>query len=364
MLCVRKPDNSLRLCVDYRLLNAKTVADNQPIPKVQETLKNLGGNRWFTTLDQGKAYHQGFMSEKSQSWGLYEFVRKPFGLSQAQGAFQRFTERVIGSDLRDVIAIPYLDDVICFRKNFYEHLEHLRIIFKRLRESGIKLKPRKCKMFRKQVQFMGRVVTEQGYTLDPKSIEAVTSLRSQTPRTVGDVRKLLDFLSYFWRWIPQFVAITKPLYNLTSTLKEPKRQQKTHTSKRNNKRNQLSSSIPVQWTDDHQLAIEKLTVHLTKAPFLAFPQHGKPFAVHVDACEYGLDTAPYQRQDGKLRVIAYGSPAEKNYSLHSGKLEFLALKWSVTEFFRGYLCYSNDFVVYTDNNPLTYLLSTAKLNAT
>ena len=192
---MRKPDNSLRLCVDYQSLNAKTVADKHPILKVQETLENLGGSRWFSTSDQGKA----FMTP----WGLYEFARIPFGLSQAPGAFQRFMERVIGSDLRDVIAIPYLDDVICFSKTFDEHLEHLRIIFKHLRESGIKLKPGKCKMFRKQVQFLGRVVSEQGYTLDLTSIEAVTSLQSQTPRTAGDVRKLLGFLSYFRRWIPQ-----------------------------------------------------------------------------------------------------------------------------------------------------------------
>ena len=94
--------------------------------------------------------------------------------------------------------------------------------------------------------------------------------------------------------------------------------------------------------------------HLTEAPFLAFPQYDKPFAVHVDACGYGLGIALYQRQDVKLRVIAYGSRtltmAEKNYSLHSGKLEFLALKCSVTEFLRDYLYYSYDFVVYTDNN--------------
>ena len=223
-------------------------------------------------------------------------------------------------------------------------------------------------MFRKQVQFPGRVVSEQGYTLDPKSKEAVTSLRSQTPRTVGDVRKLLGFLSYFQQWIPQFSTIAKPLYDLTSTSKKPKTQQKTHTWKRNNKCSQLSLSIQVQWTDHHQLAVEKLISHLTEAPFLAFPQYDKPFVVHVDACEYCLGTALYQWQDGKLRVIAYGSrtltPAKKNYSLHSRKLEFLALKWSVTEFFRDYLYYSNDFVVYTDNNPLTYALSTAKLNAT
>ena len=100
---------------------------------------------------------------------------------------------------------------------------------------------------------------------------------------------------------------------------------------------------------------------------MAFLQYDKPFAVHVDACKYGSGTALYQRQEGKLRVIAYGSrtltPVENNYPLHSGKLEFVALKWSVTEFFRDYLYYSNDFVVHTDN-PLTYVLSTAKLNAT
>ena len=176
------------------------------------------------------------------SLGTDEFVRIPFGLSQAPGAFQPFMERVIGSELPDLIAIPYLDD-IC--KTFDEHIEHLRILFKRLRESGFKLKPRKCKMFRKQVQFLGRVVSEQGYTLDPKSIEAVTRLRSQTPQTVGDVRKLLGFLSYFRRWIPQFSTIAKPLYDLTSTSKELKTQQKTRTWKRNNKCSHLSSSIQV-----------------------------------------------------------------------------------------------------------------------
>ena len=136
---------------------------------------------------------------------------------------------------------------------------------------------------------------------------------------------------------PSVSTIAKPLYDLTSTSKEQKTQQNSRTWKRNNKRSQLSSSIQVQWTDNNQLPVEKLISHVTEALFLAFNQYGKPFTVHVDACEYGLGTALYQRQDGKLQVIAYGSwtltSAEKNYPLHSGKLEFLALKWSVTEFF-------------------------------
>ena len=101
---------------------------------------------------------------------------------------------------------------------------------------------------------------------------------------------------------------------------------------------------------------------------MASPNFELPFVLHTDASGEGLGAVLYQEQGSTLRVVGYGSrtltPAERNYHLHSGKLEFLALKWAITDKFRDYLFYAPSFVVFTDNNPLTYVMSSAKLNAT
>ena len=372
VVCVRKKDGTLRLCVDYRQLNGRTIPDRHPLPRVAETLQSLGGNSWFSLLDQGKAYHQGFIKEEHRHltafvtpWGLYEWVRIPFGLCNAPGGFQRYMEQCL-EGLRDDICIPYLDDVLVYSSDFDSHIEHLRIVFKRLRDNGIKLKPKKCELFRNQVKYLGNIVSREGYKADTSNTHALTVLKEQQPKTVGDVRRILGLLNYYRKYIPNFSQIAAPLFDL---LQQPKEINNNNRTNENRKRNgQTSSKQEISWSELHRKTLNTLIDYLTNPPILAYPKYDQPYVLHTDASQLGLGAVLYQSQDGVLRVISYASrtltPAEKRYHLHSGKLEFLALKWAVCDEFRDLLYYAPSFCVYTDNNPLTYVMKSAKLNAT
>ena len=327
IVAVRKKDGGLRLCVDYRELNKRTIPDRHPLPRVQETLDGLIGNKWFSVLDMGKAYHQAFLHTDSRHLGLLEWQRIPFGLMNAPTQFQRFMESCL-DDVRDKFAVPYLDDVLVFSKTFEEHVSHLQIVLQKLKSKEVKLKPQKCELFRDRVKYLGRIVTSEGYYPDPDNNKVVKALSKQSPKTVGDLRHILGLLGYYRRYIKDYAKIARPLFNLLEVKQNESADKSIKT-----KSGQLPSSTLISWKNIHQETLETLIDAITSAPLLAYPDFEKSFIVHTDASEKGLGAVLYQRQEGKLRVISYASrsltPAGKNYKYHSGKLEFLALKWAI-----------------------------------
>ena len=162
------------------------------------------------------------------------------------------------------------------------------------------------------------------------------------------MRSFLGFCNYYRKFIHRHAQIAKPLYKPISGNKAKAKQ------------------AHIVWNEDCERAFQTLKDICSRTPVLAYADYSKPFCVHTDASEMGLGAVLYQAQnDGTTRVITFASRSLSNSEqrYHSSKLEFLALKWAIHERFHEYL-YGSTFDVYTDNNPLTYIMSTAKLDAT
>ena len=352
VVLVRKKDGSLRFCIDLRKLNARTIKDAYSLPRIEDALDSLNGACIFTSLDFKSGYLQVELDESSipltaftvGPLGFYECVRMPFGLTNAPATFQRLMESCLG-ELHLEWCIIYLDDIIIFSKNPDDHLTRLEGVFEHLAKAGLKLKPSKCEFFRSSLKYLGHIVSKNGIATDPRKVKAI--LEWPKPKTVTEVRSFTGFTNYYRRFIKGYAKVASPLHELTSGENGKKKHSK------------------VQWTERCQESFDSLKKICSESPVLAYADYAKPFVLHTDASTTGLGAVLYQKQeDGKERVIAYASRtlnrAERNYDAH--KLEFLALKWAVTDRFHEYL-YGATFEVFTDNNPLTYILSTAKLDA-
>ena len=361
IVLVRKKDSSLRLCIDYRKINEKTIKDSYALPRIEETLDALHGAKWFSSLDLQSGYWQVEIEEADKQktafttpMGFYECNRLPFGLTNAPATFQRLMEKCMG-DLHLKECLIYLDDIIVFSSTFEEHLERLERVLNRLIEYGLKLKPSKCNFFMKEVKYLGHVISERGIETDPDKIKALQEW--PVPSNITELRSFLGFAGYYRRFVKNYSKIAGPLYSLTGG--RPVKRRKTKKTK------PKLVPPPWHWSEECQQAFEELKYRLSQPPILGYVDFTQPFVVHTDASTKGLGAALCQDQDGQTRVIAYASRAlsksERNYPAH--KLEFLALKWAVTQKFHHYL-YGNTFEVHTDNNPLTYVTTTAKLDAT
>ncbi len=361
VVLVRKKDGRLRFCVDYRQLNQRTVRDAYALPRIEETMDYLLGATYFSCLDLRAGYYHIEVDEADKfktaftagPLGFWEFNRLPFGLTNAPATFQRIMEKAMGElHLRECLV--YIDDVIVHGASFDEHLARLGRVFQKLRENKLKLNALKCNFFKRQIHYLGHIVSQNGVATDPDKIAKVADW--PVPRNVQELREFLGFSGYYRKYVRGFSSIARPITELLGGTGTKKK-------KKNGKSPRVQAPV-WKWGPEQQSAFECLKDKLTTPPILAYADYCQPFELHTDASCDGLGAVLYQKQDGHLRVIAYASrslsKSERNYPTH--KLEFLAVKWAVTDKFQEYL-YGNRFTIYTDNNPLTYVLTTAKLDA-
>ena len=220
VVLVKKKNDQLRFCVDFRTVNQVTRKDSFPMPLVSDTLDALSGTQYFTTLDMKSGYWQIELRPSARERtafvthnGLYEFLVMPFGLTNSGASFQR----LMGHYLRGLeyrFALIYIDDVIIFSKSIEDHLVHLEEVFRRLREANVKLNPGKCSFVKQKVDYLGHVVTPDGVSPNPDKIRVVQEF--PTPTNLKELRNFLVRLAnYYRRFIKGFAHIASPLIALT-----------------------------------------------------------------------------------------------------------------------------------------------------
>ena len=283
VVLVRKKDGLLHFCIDFRKLNSLTVKDSHLLPHICETLESLAGAAHYLTFDMKSGFWQVPMDEESKqytaftlgSMGLYECESMPFGLCNALPTSQRLMQNCLG-ELNLTYCLIYLDDVIVFSDTPEEHLRRMRVIFDRLREHDLKLKPSKCDVFKSEINYLAHHVSQKGVLSSKKNLESIA--QCPPPDMYTKVKSFVSLVGHYRCFIKGFAKIAAPLYDLTSGNNKDKK------------------SEHVDLSPEAREAFDRLKAACLQAPILAFPDFNKSFLLETNASGRGLGAVLSQKQ--------------------------------------------------------------------
>ena len=341
VILVKKPDGTDRFCVDYRLINAATIKDNYSLPRLDDSIENLSGATYFSSLDLRQGYWQLPVAPESRQYtafttheGLFHFKRLPFGLCNAPATFQRLMDLLMRG-LKYNTVICYLDDLVVFSKSFSEHLTRLETVFLRLQKANLKLKTNKCFFAKQSIKFLGHIISQEGIKPSPGKIEVIEQIRP--PKNQKNIKQFLGMAGFYRKFIPRFAEIAIPMTKL------------------------LRKNKPFVWDKECQESFDKLKQALTTHPILSFPDFKHQFYLFTDASGVALAGILGQQINDVKTVISYWgktlNKAQQKYSVT--ELEALAVVESVKQF-HTYL-YGHKFTVVTDHSALKWLFTTKNL---
>ena len=341
---VRKPDRSIRLCVDYREVNKVTPLDRHIIPTLPQILDNIGQAAILSKIDLTSGFHQILVEPESRNFttflspkGKYRFIRMSFGLKNAPSHFQRVMEKVL-QPVADCASV-YIDDIVIFSNTWKEHITHLSRVFHCIRQAGLMAKLSKCSFGKTKLQYLGHTIGSGQLAVPEQRVTALAKyIRPITKKTL---RSFLGCVSYYRKFIPKYSDLSAHLSPATS----------------------VSAPKVVVWTADMDSAFNRLKVSLCNHVTLTIPSLSDTYSLHTDASGFGIGACLHVHRDNQEMPVAFYSRqlqgAEKNYTIT--ELETLAIVSSLKHF--AFYVYGISLVVYTDHKACTALLTSSVLNA-
>ena len=342
VVMAKKKGGQLRFCCDFRYLNAVTIKDAYPIPRIDESLSKLG-EKFFTTLDLGSAFWQVPLRKKDREktgfaceLGLYQWKRMPFGLCNATATFQRLMAQALTGVTKKYgnLLMCYVDDVVIATPTLEDHIDRLDEVFGCMKRAGLKCKPSKCEILRDSIKYLGRMVDRHGVRPDPEAVEAVLTWKA--PRTDTQLMSFLGFANYYREFIKGYADKVYPMQKLMR-----------------------NKGKKFEWNDEAQVAFENIKRELCEAPVLGMPTEKAMYVLDTDASVVAISGILHQEQEWNgrtvLRPIAYGSKVLSDTEMKYGapKAEMFAVVTFV-EKYRAYLG-SAPFKLRVDNRALSWL---------
>nr|XP_054759498.1 uncharacterized protein LOC129265535 [Lytechinus pictus] len=277
VVIVKKKDGKNRFCVDYRKMNAVTMIDNEPIPNMEEIIRDVGTAKVFSKIDLCKGYWQIPVRIEDRSKtafvtpdGQYEFKVLPFGMVNAPSLFTRMM-RTLVDGMPNVV--HYIDDILISSSSWEEHTNDVRRVLTALRAANLTAKPTKCHFGCTTVDFLGHVVGECQIQPTKKGVEKV--MTAKRPTTKKEVRSFIGLVAYYRKFIPNMAVIATPLTDLTK-------------SKAPNK---------VRWGQTEERAFRTLKERVSKYPVLRLPNSSKDFVLRTDASDVGVGAVLMQEHE-------------------------------------------------------------------